>query len=52
RLIDSLTSSEEFWYHRDWLEAKGYTLRPRYRKGWVLSWTGTNKIPLSLEDAV
>ncbi|KAJ7282663.1 hypothetical protein C8J57DRAFT_1296008 [Mycena rebaudengoi] len=53
RLGDSLTPGEQFWYnHCDWLQAEGYTLRARFQEGWVPSWKGTNKFPLSLEDGV
>ncbi|KAE9383704.1 hypothetical protein BT96DRAFT_723002 [Gymnopus androsaceus JB14] len=38
-----LRSFEVFWRdHYDWFKDRGYLLRPRYRPGWVASWTGTN----------
>ena len=48
-----LSKGEKYWRdHYDWLLQCGYQLRPRYRPGWVPSWKGTNKIPLSCEDGL
>ncbi|KAG8895380.1 hypothetical protein FRB99_000617 [Tulasnella sp. 403] len=39
---DKLTPEEEIWAARfEFLKGKGYLLRPRYRPGWVASWTQT-----------
>lgn len=35
-----LTDAECWWRdHQNWLAERGYMLRPRYRPGWVPSWT-------------
>jgi len=35
-----LVKFELFWRdHQPWLEEKGYMLRPRYKPGWVASWS-------------
>ncbi|KAJ3481139.1 hypothetical protein NLI96_g7865 [Meripilus lineatus] len=49
---ERLGESESFWSdHSQWLEEKGYMLRPRYRPGWVPSWVAENKpMPLMAED--
>ncbi|KAI0081936.1 hypothetical protein K474DRAFT_1768164 [Panus rudis PR-1116 ss-1] len=46
--------TEVFWRdHQQWLEQKGYMLRPRYHPGWVPSWEKqrSKKSPYSFEDA-
>ena len=36
-----LLPDEEWWRdHRDWLENKGYRLRPRYQPNWPSLWEG------------
>ncbi|KAH9941292.1 kinase-like domain-containing protein [Epithele typhae] len=42
----------EIWWrdHQDWLEERGYILRPRLRHGWVPSWQGTKQSWLFCED--
>jgi hypothetical protein len=36
---DALSSHEKWWMERyDFLESRGYRLRPRYRPGWEPSW--------------
>ncbi|KIJ29913.1 hypothetical protein M422DRAFT_36760 [Sphaerobolus stellatus SS14] len=38
--VDELSPSERFWNESyEWLESKGYRLRPRYRPGWKANWT-------------
>ncbi|KAJ3480769.1 hypothetical protein NLI96_g8114 [Meripilus lineatus] len=51
-LHESLDRIESFWLdHSEWLEEKGYMLRPRYRHGWVPSWVAENKPkPFMAED--
>ncbi|KII90098.1 hypothetical protein PLICRDRAFT_138550 [Plicaturopsis crispa FD-325 SS-3] len=47
-----LTPAEEVW--RSFcphLARLGYDLRPRYRPGWVPSWTGTQRDPRDCEDS-
>lgn len=52
-LVAVLSEDEVFWRdHQQYLESKGYMLRPRYRPGWVPSWTKTGKSYLSCEDSV
>lgn len=42
---------ELYWVGlREWLEEKGYRLRPRFREGWVASWVGTDKYFYNCED--
>lgn len=49
----TLLPEEIFWRdHQPWLTEKGYMLRPRYRPGWVPSWTGTGKAWRKYEDGV
>lgn len=44
---------EFFWRdHQQWLEEKGYMLRPRYRPGWVPSWQGTDAFYWRFEDGI
>ena len=46
-----LEPGELYWRdHYDWLQQRGYMLRPRYKPDWIPSWTGTNKLPLLCED--
>lgn len=50
-----LKKSEVFWRdHQEWLEEKGYVLRPRYQPEWVPSWdVNDNTIrTLDIEDAI
>ncbi|KAJ7092046.1 hypothetical protein B0H15DRAFT_835274 [Mycena belliarum] len=48
-----LTSSERFWQDQSiWLKECGYVLRPRFRTGWIPSWTGTDKNPANCEDGL
>ncbi|KAJ3481137.1 hypothetical protein NLI96_g7863 [Meripilus lineatus] len=51
-IYEKLDDSESFWLdHSEWLEEKGYMLRPRFRPGWVPSWvTGNNPVPWVVED--
>ncbi|KAJ3804674.1 kinase-like domain-containing protein, partial [Lentinula aff. lateritia] len=36
-----LRAAEQWWARRyDWLEERGYKMRPRYRPGWKASWLG------------
>ncbi|TBU31692.1 kinase-like domain-containing protein [Dichomitus squalens] len=42
---------EIYWRdHHDWLQQRGYMLRPRYKPDWKPSWTGTNKSPFLCDD--
>lgn len=46
-----LRKSEIYWVARQpFLESRGYQLRPRYRPGWVKSWTSPPKY--NVEDAI
>ncbi|OSD07009.1 hypothetical protein PYCCODRAFT_1464131 [Trametes coccinea BRFM310] len=47
-----ILADDEIWWrdHQVWLEQCGYMLRPRFRPGWVPSWQGTDRNPLSCED--
>ncbi|KAA1478170.1 hypothetical protein DENSPDRAFT_845355 [Dentipellis sp. KUC8613] len=48
-----LTPSEMWWRARlPMLEARGYTLRTRYRPGWTPSWLGTGTYRGRVEDGV
>ena len=45
----------ELWWRgkQDFLAARGYTLRPRFRKDWVPSWSSSVEIdPLECEDSI
>ncbi|TDL21468.1 hypothetical protein BD410DRAFT_749596 [Rickenella mellea] len=44
---------QEIWWrdHQQFLESRGYLLRPRFRPGWVPSWKGTDIIPMYCEDS-
>lgn len=47
----ALSEAELRWTERQpFLEARGYQLRPRYRPGWVRSWTGD--VPWGAEDSI
>ena len=49
----ALLSIEEFWRDRyEWLQRVGYSLRPRYKPGWVPSWRGTDKSHRLCEDGI
>lgn len=49
--IFSLTRLEMWWRDRaDFLESRGYRLRPRFRPGWQPSWSGRDRSPLFCED--
>ncbi|KAF9254051.1 hypothetical protein L218DRAFT_1082502, partial [Marasmius fiardii PR-910] len=40
-----LSDSEEFWLACEpWLKERGYLLRPRYRPGWVPSWSAEKDV--------
>ncbi|KAF7296390.1 Protein kinase domain-containing protein [Mycena chlorophos] len=42
-----LYQSELFWFdNREWLEEKGYVLRPRYQRDWVPSYERVSEMPL------
>ncbi|KAJ7167562.1 kinase-like domain-containing protein [Mycena filopes] len=48
-----LMSHELFWRDlRQWLESRGYMLRPRFRPTWVPSWLSTGKSAMLCEDSV
>lgn len=47
-----LDDGEKFWRDRyEWLQQRGYVLRPRYKPDWVPSWTGSKKLPYYCEDS-
>ena len=47
-----LDANEVRWRDKQqFLERRGYMLRPRYRPGWIPSWTGLDRIPPCTEDA-
>lgn len=47
-----LSDTEKEWRDRsEFLEARGYQLRPRFRKGWKPSWFGTDLNPYDCEDS-
>lgn len=51
----TLDKFETFWMeHQQWLEDKGYMLRPRFRRGWVPSWDvdDARVMPYSVEDSI
>ncbi|KAF4622391.1 hypothetical protein D9613_009142 [Agrocybe pediades] len=49
--LQSLMRAEYIWRdHYDWLLENGYQLRPRYARGWVLSWKASGKSRLRSED--
>ncbi|TFY81389.1 hypothetical protein EWM64_g2624 [Hericium alpestre] len=39
-------------FFQPYLKSKGYILRPRYWPGWIGSWVGTDRDPLSCEDSI
>ena len=42
--FEVLDSEERYWRDRqEFLESRGYMLRPRFRPGWVPSWRGKSK---------
>ncbi|KAL6306741.1 hypothetical protein BKA93DRAFT_772601 [Sparassis latifolia] len=44
---------EARWRDRQqFLETRGYMLRPRYHPGWTPSWFGTGKHPIFFEDSI
>lgn len=48
-----LSSSELWWIERyEMLKDQGYTLRPRFRPGWVPTWKVRNIRPLRCEDSI
>lgn len=48
-----LLAWEVFWRERyDYLQSRGYLLRPRFRPGWTPSWLGTNHNPHYCEDSI
>ncbi|KAK0244053.1 hypothetical protein EDD85DRAFT_1017806 [Armillaria nabsnona] len=48
----TLLHGEIFWHkHATWLKECGYELRPRFRPGWVPSWTITKKELYECEDS-
>lgn len=48
-----LREHEEWWRDRyEFLQSKGYILRPRYKPGWIPSWQGTDLIPVLCEDSM
>ncbi|KAI0369571.1 hypothetical protein BV20DRAFT_1020643 [Pilatotrama ljubarskyi] len=48
-----LTTEERYWRDRqEFLESRGYTLRPRYKPDWTPSWTGKGEFAwVRAEDA-
>ncbi|KAL5638217.1 hypothetical protein ACGC1H_005053 [Rhizoctonia solani] len=49
--VYGLNNTEQVWVtHEPYLKARGYTLRPRYRPGWVPSWKYNGKYPADCED--
>ncbi|KAH9851119.1 kinase-like domain-containing protein [Lenzites betulinus] len=51
--IYNLSPLETMWRDKQpHLRARGYSLRPRYAKGWQPSWTGTNINPYYCEDSI
>ncbi|KAJ7466648.1 kinase-like domain-containing protein [Mycena galericulata] len=51
---DTLTPGEIFWRdHQPWLEECGYSLRPRFRPGWIPSWkTDPEETGILSEDGI
>lgn len=48
-----LSSSELWWIERyEMLKDQGYTLRPRFRPGWVPTWKVRSIRPLRCEDSI
>ncbi|KAJ3527136.1 hypothetical protein NM688_g8170 [Phlebia brevispora] len=49
----TLYEHEIWWRDRQqWLEERGYMLRPRYRPNWKPSWEGKDVSPYRFEDAI
>ncbi|CAL1706324.1 unnamed protein product [Somion occarium] len=47
-----LRPGEVFWRdHQQWLQERGYMLRPRYRPGWVASWKDKDPMYWNYEDS-
>lgn len=50
--IENHNRVERLWVERcEFLESRGYRLRPRFRPGWVPSWHRTGQNPLYSEDS-
>ena len=50
---EKLTNHELWWRdHYDFLERRGYRLRPRYRPGWIPSWKSNGKSSVDCEDSI
>ena len=50
--MENLSEDELWWTERyEFLESRGYRLRPRFRPGWVPSWLNTGRDPLDFEDS-
>ena len=48
-----LSEGEVFWRDRfELFESRGFRLRPRYRPGWIPSWTVTGEERALCEDAI
>ena len=48
----ALYDSETWWRDRyELLESRGYRLRPRFKPGWIPSWTGNNRVPFFRDDS-
>ncbi|KAL5492866.1 hypothetical protein ACEPAI_4314 [Sanghuangporus weigelae] len=49
---EQLNNHERWWMERaDFLESRGYRLRPRFRPGWVPSWQKSGQNPFDFEDS-
>lgn len=52
-ILSQLGKHEIFWRdHSDQFESRGYRLRPRFRPGWVASWTVKEVNPVLCDDYV
>ncbi|KAL5513661.1 hypothetical protein ACEPAH_4060 [Sanghuangporus vaninii] len=52
REFEQLNNHERWWMERaEFLESRGYRLRPRFRPGWVPSWQNSGQDPFDFEDA-
>jgi hypothetical protein len=50
-MFEELSLSEMWWMEQyDFLEGRGYRLRPRYRPGWKPSWHTSGLQPHKCED--
>jgi hypothetical protein len=50
---EKLSDVEKRWVsYQPYLLSRGYQLRPRYRPGWVPSWTHTGANPYDCEDGI